>query len=83
MAYGYKSKSDIELTWVENREQLTLQGRQLLRRVMDKALVELDKEFISALNRGEVLSLSQGTEDLKKFMLSVAQKELTSGSEEA
>jgi len=77
MAYGYKEISDVELAWRDNRENITLQGRQLLRRVLNKALIELDKQFLDALNRGEILEINPGKEELKALLLSSATKELS------
>ena len=79
MAVGYKEISDIELAWRENRENITLQGRQILRRVLNKALLELDKQFLEALNRGEILEINPGQEELKALLFASAQKELSAG----
>jgi DNA-binding MarR family transcriptional regulator len=77
MAYGYKEVSEVELAWRENRELITLQGRQILRRVLNAALVELDKQFLEGLNRGEVIQIAPGQEELKSLLLESAKKELT------
>lgn len=76
---GYKELSEVELAWRENRENITLQGRQLLRRVLNKALLELDRQFVEALNRGEILEINPGQEELKALLLANAQKELSAG----
>lgn len=76
MAYGYKEISEVELAWRENRELITLQGRQLLRRVLNAALVELDTQFLEALNRGEIIQIAPGQEELKSLLLASAKKEL-------
>jgi hypothetical protein len=72
----YNGRTDIELAWVENKERIQLQGRQLLRRVLDKALTELDTQFTEALARGEVLELDPGKDDLRALLLAAAKKEL-------
>jgi hypothetical protein len=53
MAIGYKELHEAELSWRENREQINLQGRQILRRVLNEALTELSEQFIAALENGE------------------------------
>ena len=77
MAIGYKQISDAELAWRENRENITLQGRQLLRRVLNEALAELDRQFLDGLERGEILEINPGQKELKQLLLGTAQKELT------
>jgi len=76
MAIGYREITDVELAWRENRENITLQGRQLLRRVLNAALTQLDKQFIEALSRGEILEINPGQEELKALLLANAQSEL-------
>jgi len=80
MAIGYKEATEAELVWRENRENITLQGRQILRRVLNKALVELDKQFLDALNKGEILEINPGQEELKALLLANAQKELSASN---
>jgi hypothetical protein len=72
----HNGRTDIELAWVENKERIELQGKQLLRRVLDKALTELDTQFTAALDRGEVLELDPGKDDLRALLLAAARKEL-------
>jgi len=72
----FEGRSDIELAWVDGKELIELQGRQLLRRVLDKALAELDTQFTAALDRGEVLELDRGKDDLRALLLAAAKKEL-------
>lgn len=76
MAFGYKEISEVELTWRENRENISLQGRQILRRVLNKALFELDKQFLEALERGEILEINPGQNELKELLFKSAQAEL-------
>ncbi len=76
MPIGYKEISEAELSWRENRENITLQGRQLLRRLLNNALTELDKQFVDALNRGEILEINPGQKELKELLFKSAQKEL-------
>lgn len=68
--------SEAELAWRDNRENINLQGRQLLRRVLNKALTELDRQFLAGLERGEILEINPTKNELKELLLSSAQKEL-------
>ena len=74
---GHKHRDDVDLAWVEAREKLTLVGRQILRRVLNEALTELDVQFNAALQRGEVLELEASRAELEGLLLSAAQKQLT------
>lgn len=77
MAIGYKEISEADLVWRENRENITLQGRQILRRVLNAALTELDRQFLEGLERGEILQINPGQNELKSLLLDKAQKELS------
>jgi hypothetical protein len=77
MAYGYKELTEIELVWRENRENVSLKGRQILRRVLNQVLLEIDEQFLEALNRGEILEINPNQKELKEFLFRSAQKELT------
>lgn len=79
--YGYKAKGEVTLAWLDNREKIALQGRQLLRRVLDVALDELDREFKAALHRGEILQLDKSKAELRSLLLTTAQRELGSGDD--
>jgi hypothetical protein len=76
MAIGYKELHEAELSWRENREQINLQGRQILRRVLNEALTELSEQFIAALENGEILEINPGQQELKALLLKHSQKEL-------
>jgi hypothetical protein len=76
MAFGYKHLSEIEIVWRENRENVSLQGRQILRRILNEALAELDEQFQAGLDRGEILEINPGQKELKELLFKSAQKEL-------
>ncbi len=76
MSYGYREISEVDLAWRENRENVTLQGRQILRRVLNAALAELDAQFVEALERGEILEINPGQDELRELLFRSAQKEL-------
>ncbi len=78
MAIGYKELTETDLSWRENRENVTLQARQLLRRVLNVALTELDRQFMEGIQRGEILQINPGQKELKELLLKTSQKELTS-----
>lgn len=74
---GYhRQKDHIQLAWLENRERVMLQLRQIVRRVGDEVLAELEEEFVAAINRGEILELNPSPEDLRRLVLKKAQKQL-------
>lgn len=77
MAIGYKELNEAELAWKDNREQISLQARQILRRVLNVALTELSNEFIAGIENGEILEINPGQEELKALLLKASQKELT------
>jgi len=77
MAIGYKQISEAELAWRENRENINLLGRQLLRRVLNEVLTELDRQFLEGLERGEILEINPSARELKELLLNHAKKELT------
>lgn len=69
-------KDDATLAWMETREKALLQGRQLLRRVMNVAVEELRTEFNAALVRGELYEFTATADELKRLLLKSAQAEL-------
>ena len=75
-AYGYKQKGQITLAWMDNRERVTLEGRQMLRRVLDTALAELDKQFAAGIRTDTILHLGADKNELRELLLKVAQKQL-------
>jgi hypothetical protein len=73
---GYKKISEPDLAWREARERFLLEGRQLMRRVMDQVLDEVDTEFQTALLNGRVLEFKPDNDELKRRLLRTAKKEL-------
>jgi len=76
MAFGYTELNDVELAWRENRENISLQARQVLRRVLNQALAELDKQFKEGLEQGVILEINPTKAELKQLLLDSAQKQL-------
>lgn len=70
----YITRTEPQLAWSESRERLTLQGRQLLRRVLNVALTEAAQEFEAGLHRGDLIEFDGA--DLKKLLLRAAVSEL-------
>ena len=73
---GYTKKDEVRLAWDENREKIQLQGRQILRRVLNVALDVLDRKFKDAQHRGEILQLDYDKSELKALLRETANKEL-------
>lgn len=78
---GYTEREDTSLTWSENRERITLQGRQLLRRVLNQALAQASREYLDGLHRGQVLQLGFSEGELKRLLLQASVKELAGASD--
>jgi len=74
---GYNELTENELAWMENREAIVLQGRQILRRVMNVALLEMHNQFQAGLHRGEILDMTADKDALKSMLLRAAQRELS------
>lgn len=72
----YKQLDRVELARRENQELIKLQGRQILRRVLNEALVEMEYEFQAALNQGQILELDADKDDLRQLLATVSQKVL-------
>ena len=73
---GYREISEVDLAWRDNKEVVTLQARQILRRVLNRALVQLDREFQDGLREGKILELNPTKEELKELLLTNAKLEL-------
>lgn len=69
-------KDDATLAWMDTREKVVLQGRQILRRVLNEAVEELRAEFNAALVRGEIYEFTASADELKRLLLKSAQAEL-------
>lgn len=65
---AYTKKNEIQLTWLENKDQLRLDLRHMLRRVENNIMDELQKQFNEGISRGELLKLRRGPEELTKLM---------------
>lgn len=70
----YITRTEPQLVWSDSRERLTLQGRQLLRRVLNVALTEAAREFEAGLHRGDLIEFDGA--DLRKLLLRAAVAEL-------
>jgi hypothetical protein len=57
---GYKLKDETDLAWLDNRDQVKLDVRKVVRRLENALLDELAREFTAAINRGEILELRPG-----------------------
>lgn len=68
--------TEFDLALKEDDEYLILQGRHLLRRVLNVARTELEKLHLEAQARGEVIRATGDEELLAKMLLQAAKKEL-------
>ena len=57
---GYKRKDEIDLAWLDNRDQVKLDIRKITRRLENEVFDQLAAEFVAAINRGEILELRPG-----------------------
>lgn len=76
MPAGYRNKDEATLNWMENREKVELKGRQLLRRLMNEVLVELDLEFQAAQKKNQLMEFEADDKAVKARFLRVARREL-------
>jgi hypothetical protein len=57
---GYKLKDETDLAWLDNRDQVKLDVRKVVRRLENALLDELSRDFTAAIARGELLELRPG-----------------------
>lgn len=74
-------KDNAALTFMEDREQLTLLGRQILRRMMNEAVEELRSLHVANQNLGKVESLLTSRDDVEKLLFSTVQAQLGPGAD--
>lgn len=75
-----KKLTESELALREDDEYLVLNGRHLLRRVMNEARTELEKIHLKAQTKGEVVRVTADPEALAALLLSAAKSELKPAS---
>lgn len=75
MAY-FRMTSDDKLAWIEARERISLQARQVLRRVLNVALDEAHSEFEYNLNAGGLKAVEKTPDELRRLLFRAAKKEL-------
>lgn len=80
MSY-YKTISEDVLGWREMREDITLEGRQILRRVMNAALEEAAQQYHAAVQLGGIAHAKQIQPRLEELLLRAAQRELNPGED--
>jgi hypothetical protein len=64
----YRNKTPIDLKWQENRKRLQLEAQVIMDRVMNTALAQMDEEFTANLERGELISIESGRDDLMRYL---------------
>lgn len=58
-------KDDIKLAWLDNRDQVKLDLRKIMRRIENEVLTELEDQFLTGLEDGKVLELRPGEDSLR------------------
>ena len=71
---GYKSKSEVDLAWFDNRDQVKLDIRKCVRRLENEVFEQLDKEFTEALKRGELLELRPPQSEIARLLRHQAER---------
>jgi hypothetical protein len=74
-------KDHATLTFMDDRDQLTLLGRQVMRRVLNEAVEELVGMHNANLNAGKIESLLTTRADVEALLLRTTQKQLGSGAD--
>lgn len=72
-----KQLTELELAHKEDDDRLVLEGRHILRRVMNIARYELEKLHKEAQAKGEIIRATGDPGALEKMLLSAAKRELT------
>jgi hypothetical protein len=72
-----KKLTESQLSLKEDDDYLVLNGRHLLRRVLNEARTELERIHLEAQTRGEVIRVTADPEALAALLLSAAVLELT------
>jgi hypothetical protein len=70
---GYHPYKDEEkLAWLDNRDQVKLDLKKLMRRIENEVMLALETRFLEGLDRGELLELRPGQETLKTLIVDQA-----------
>lgn len=79
---NFNEKSNEILTWEENKARITLEGRLILKRVLNKAIAEMHREYLALQEDSNTLiEFSATKEELARLLLKTAQKELGPGGD--
>lgn len=76
---GYRKKDAVALAYEANKKRLRVEGAIVLASLLNEALAEMDAQFMEALNRGEVLSITGSREEMREFLRRAAERELGPG----
>lgn len=69
-------KDEVRLAWMDNRDQVKLDLRKLLRRVENEVLKKLEDQFVAGIQTGELLQIRPPVEALTELVADAA-KQLT------
>lgn len=72
----YHEKTDIELSWQDNRDGAVLEIKKITRRIQNKVLAELALEFDKALHGGRILDIRYDQDSIKELFLKTTVSEL-------
>jgi hypothetical protein len=61
-------KDEVRLAWLDNRDQVNLDLRKVMRRVQNEVLKELEDQFLEGIRAGEILELRPATHTLLTLM---------------
>lgn len=68
MASNFTPKSNDALTWIENRERINLQLRQITRRITEVALTQASREYNAGLIAGDTLRIGFDDAELMRLV---------------
>ncbi len=65
---AYVLKDEVTLAWFDNRDQIKLDIRKVVRRLENQLLDEVSRQFTEASNRGEILNLRPGEAEIARLL---------------
>lgn len=72
----YQEKTEIDLSWFDNRDSAVLEIKKITRRIQNKVLAELALEFEKALHEGRILEIRYDQDSIKELFLKTTVSEL-------
>jgi hypothetical protein len=81
MALSSTHKDQATLTYIEDRENLQLVGRQMLRRFLNEAVEDLRKRHLTAQDEGRIDRVLPNREDVEKHLYATLRRQLPAGDD--